>query len=56
MEVGTAWSSHSATLKKLELAIGDTVTFECKIVAKKLSKHPVPYKINNPGKMQKVTE
>ncbi|OCT15596.1 hypothetical protein A8709_16130 [Paenibacillus pectinilyticus] len=56
LDVGTAWSSHSATLKKLELAIGDTVTFECKIVAKKLSKHPVPYKINNPGKMQKVTE
>ncbi|OAS19033.1 hypothetical protein [Paenibacillus oryzisoli] len=56
LEVGTAWSSHSATLKKLELAVGDTVTFECKIVAKKLSKHPVPYKINNPGKMQKVTE
>lgn len=56
LEVGTAWSSHSATLKKLDLAVGDTVTFECKIVAKKLSKHPVPYKINNPGKMQKVTE
>ena len=56
IEIGSAWSSHSATLKKLELAIGDTVTFECKIVAKKLSKHPVAYKINNPGKMQKVTE
>lgn len=56
IDIGTAWSSHSATLKKLELALGDTVTFECKIVAKKLSKHPVPYKINNPGKMQKVTE
>lgn len=56
IEVGTAWSSHSATLKKLELAVGDTVIFECKIVAKKLSKHPVPYKINNPGKMQKVTD
>lgn len=56
IEVGTAWSSHSATLKKLDLQVGDTVTFECKIVAKKLSKHPVPYKINNPGKMQKVTE
>jgi hypothetical protein len=55
-DIGTAWSSHSATLKKLELAIGDTVTFECKIVAKKLSKHPVPYKINNPAKMQKVTD
>ncbi|WP_442600790.1 hypothetical protein [Paenibacillus sp. KN14-4R] len=53
-EIGTAWSSHSNTLKKLELVVGDTITFECKIVAKKLTKHPVPYKINNPAKMQKV--
>jgi len=52
-EVGEAWSSHSATLKKLELAIGDTITFEAKIVAKKLTKHPVAYKINNPAKIQK---
>ncbi|MBD2868678.1 hypothetical protein [Paenibacillus arenilitoris] len=54
LEVGAAWSSHSATLKKLELDIGDTIAFECKIVAKKLTKHPVPYKINNPSKLQKV--
>lgn len=54
LDIGTAWSSHSNTLKKLELEVGDTVTFECKIVAKKLSKHPVPYKINNPAKMQKA--
>lgn len=53
LEVGDAWSSHSATLKKLELAIGDTITFEGKIVAKKLTKHPVAYKINNPAKLQK---
>jgi hypothetical protein len=52
-EIGAAWSSHSATLKKMELEIGDTITFECKIVAKKLTKHPVPYKINNPAKIQK---
>jgi hypothetical protein len=51
-EVGIAWSSHSATLKKLELEIGDTISFEGKIVAKKLTKHPVPYKINNPAKIQ----
>ncbi|KQX48315.1 hypothetical protein [Paenibacillus sp. Root444D2] len=55
MEIGEAWSSHSATLKKLELEIGDKLSFECKIVAKKLSKHPIPYKINNPAKLQKVT-
>ena len=53
-ELGTAWSSHSATLKKFELEAGDRITFEGKIVAKKLTKHPVPYKINNPGKIQKV--
>ncbi|MFD0693939.1 hypothetical protein ACFQZT_07530 [Paenibacillus sp. GCM10027628] len=52
-EIGAAWSSHSTTLKKLELEIGDTITFEGKIVAKKLTKHPVPYKINNPSKIQK---
>ncbi|MDF2662579.1 MAG: hypothetical protein K0Q94_5370, partial [Paenibacillus sp.] len=53
IEVGVAWSSHSATLKKLGLAVGDTISFEGKIVAKKLTKHPVPYKINNPAKIQK---
>ncbi|MEK8129990.1 hypothetical protein WMW72_18970 [Paenibacillus filicis] len=53
LELGEAWSSHSATLKKLELEVGDHLTFEGKLVAKKLSKHPVPYKINNPAKMQK---
>ncbi|MFF2158160.1 hypothetical protein ACFVVQ_23005 [Paenibacillus chitinolyticus] len=52
-DIGTAWSSHSATLKKLELEVGDTITFEAKIVAKKLTRYPVPYKINNPAKIQK---
>lgn len=52
-DIGSAWSSHSATLKKLELEIGDTIHFEGKIVAKKLTKHPIPYKINNPAKIQK---
>jgi hypothetical protein len=54
-DIGDAWSSHSATLKKFELEIGDTIHFEGKIVAKKLTKHPIPYKINNPAKIQKVT-
>jgi hypothetical protein len=53
IEIGAAWSSHSTTLKKLQLNIGDTITFEGKIVAKKLTKHPVAYKINNPAKLQK---
>ncbi|RKN84310.1 hypothetical protein [Paenibacillus ginsengarvi] len=53
LEIGTAWSSNSATLKKLELNVGDVITFEAKIIAKKLTKHPVPYKINNPSKLQK---
>lgn len=52
-ELGEAWSSHSATLKKLELAVGDKLSFEAKIVAKKLAKHPIPYKINNPAKIAK---
>lgn len=51
--VGDAWSSHSATLKKFELEIGDILHFEGKLVAKKLTKHPIPYKINNPAKIQK---
>lgn len=54
LELDSAWSSHSATLKKLELAVGDTITFEAKVVAKKLTKHPVSYKINNPAKIQKA--
>jgi len=53
LEIGDAWSSHSATLKKFELEIGDILHFEGKIVAKKLTKHPIPYKINNPAKIQK---
>ncbi|MWC29477.1 hypothetical protein [Paenibacillus sp. MMS18-CY102] len=54
LEIGDAWSSHSATLKKLELEVGDVLTFEAKVAAKKLTKHPVPYKINNPSKLQKT--
>ncbi|PZE20291.1 hypothetical protein [Paenibacillus xerothermodurans] len=53
-EIGVAWSSHSATLKKLELEVGDKLTFEAKIIKKKLTRHPVPYKINNPSKIQKL--
>jgi len=56
LEVGDAWSSLSATLKKFELEEGDTLRFDCKIVAKKLTRHPVPYKINNPAKIQKNPE
>lgn len=56
LAIGEIWSSHSATLKKLELAVGDKVSFEAKVVAKKLTQHPVKYKINNPSKMKKITE
>ena len=55
LELGAAWSSHSATLKKLELAVGDALSFEAKVVARKLTRHPVPYKINNPSKIVKET-
>ncbi|WP_379159886.1 hypothetical protein [Paenibacillus sp. sgz5001063] len=54
LAIEEVWSSHSATLKKLELAVGDTVSFEAKVVAKKLTQHPVKYKINNPSKMKKL--
>ncbi|MBW4081111.1 hypothetical protein [Paenibacillus sp. S150] len=54
LAIEEVWSSHSATLKKLELAVGDKVSFEAKIVAKKLTQHPVRYKINNPSKMKKL--
>ncbi|AET61130.1 hypothetical protein HPL003_22020 [Paenibacillus terrae HPL-003] len=55
LEVGEAWSSHSVTMKKQELEIGDTLTFEAKMIKKKLAKHPVAFKINNPSKIQKNT-
>ncbi|KAI7259510.1 hypothetical protein KC345_g10289 [Hortaea werneckii] len=54
LAIEEVWSSHSATLKKLELNVGDKVSFEAKIVAKKLTQHPVKYKINNPSKMKKI--
>ncbi|MFD3257388.1 hypothetical protein ACE3MQ_02125 [Paenibacillus lentus] len=53
IEIGDAWSSHSATMKKVELEIGDTIAFEAKIVAKKLTKHPVRNKLNNVAKIVK---
>ncbi|MBJ6359857.1 hypothetical protein ACFOQM_00780 [Paenibacillus sp. GCM10012307] len=56
LEIGDAWSSYSATLKKLELEVGDILTFDAKVIPKKLTKHPVPYKINNPSKIQKAEE
>lgn len=56
IELNDAWSSHSATLKKAGLEIGDQLTFDAKVVAKKLTRHPVPYKLNNPSKIQKQSE
>lgn len=53
IEIGDAWSSHSATMKKTGLDIGGTITFEAKIVAKKLAKHPVRHKLNNVAKIEK---
>ena len=65
VDVGLAWCSHSKTLKKFELAPGETIEFDGKIVKKKLPKGkdaeeefiidvPVLYKINNPSKIQKI--
>ncbi len=64
LELGLAWCSHSKTLKKFELAKGDQLEFDGKVVAKKLAKGkdvpdeyiveaPVLYKINNPSKIVK---
>ncbi|MFF2448039.1 hypothetical protein ACFVSW_13155 [Neobacillus sp. NPDC058068] len=64
LELGLAWCSHSKTLKKFELAPGDLLEFDGKVVAKKLAKGKdvaeefvvdaaVLYKINNPSKMIK---
>ncbi len=64
LELGIAWCSHSKTLKKFELAMGDSLEFDGKVAAKKLAKGkdapeefivdvPVLYKINNPSKINK---
>ncbi|MGG3564272.1 hypothetical protein ABES03_22030 [Neobacillus rhizosphaerae] len=64
LEIGYAWCSHSKTLKKFELAVGDQLEFDGKVAAKKLAKGkdveeeflvdvPVLYKVNNPSKIVK---
>lgn len=64
IEVGLAWCRHSKTLKKFELAPGDSLEFDGKVAAKKLPKgKDVPeefvldvavlYKVNNPSKIVK---
>ncbi|PLR78985.1 hypothetical protein CU633_02650 [Bacillus sp. V3-13] len=52
LEIGEAWCGYSNTLKKSELEIGDAITFNAKIVDKKLNKD-IRYKINNPSKITK---
>ncbi|PLT35461.1 hypothetical protein [Bacillus sp. V5-8f] len=52
LDVGDAWCGYSKTLKKLELEVGDFITFDAKIVDKKLNKD-IQYKINNPSKITK---
>ncbi|MBM7693921.1 hypothetical protein JOC77_003365 [Peribacillus deserti] len=51
LEVGEAWCGYSKTLKKLELEIGNSLTFDAKIVDRKLNKD-IRYKINNPSKIK----
>ncbi|WP_433958070.1 hypothetical protein [Cytobacillus horneckiae] len=64
VSIGLAWCSHSKTLKKHELAKGERLSFDGKIVKKKLPQgkdvdeeylltEPVQYKINNPSKITK---
>jgi hypothetical protein len=67
INIDYAWCSHSKTLKKMELVIGDNLEFDGKITTKKLTKGKdapeefaftitVPYKINNPSKLVKQRE
>ncbi|PLT28440.1 hypothetical protein [Peribacillus deserti] len=51
LEVGEAWCGYSKTLKKLELEPGNSLTFDAKIVDRKLNKD-IRYKINNPSKIK----
>ncbi|WP_147535532.1 hypothetical protein [Bacillus marasmi] len=65
LEVGLAWCAHSKTLKKFELAPGESLEFDGKIVKKSLPKGKdiddeallfegsIAYKINNPSKLKK---
>lgn len=48
-----AWSSLSATLKKADLQVGDPVTMEGKLAARKLDSE-VAVKINNAAKIEKL--
>jgi hypothetical protein len=64
IDVGIAWCSHSNTLKKMELQLGERIEFDGKMVKKNLPKgkeveeefmvdEPVPFKVNNPSKIVK---
>ncbi|WP_102275503.1 hypothetical protein [Cytobacillus massiliigabonensis] len=64
IEIGLAWCAHSKTLKKFELAPGEKLEFDGKIVKKKLPNgkdveeefivsDSVLYKVNNPSKLKK---
>ncbi|EIT86263.1 hypothetical protein A374_06676 [Fictibacillus macauensis ZFHKF-1] len=50
---GEAWCSYSKTLKKHELQEEDVLTFDAKMVKKKLTNHENRLKINNPSKIKK---
>lgn len=52
LEIGNAYAGYSKTLKSKELNPNDTITFEGKVVEKKFNKE-YPYKLNNPGKIEK---
>jgi hypothetical protein len=65
IDLDYAWCSHSKTLKKFELAVGDKLEFDGKVAAKKVPKGKdvpkefeleiaVRYKINNPSKIVKM--
>lgn len=53
LEIGEAWGGYSKTLKKAELAVGDRIEFDGKVIDKRFNKD-IRYKINNPSKLKKI--
>jgi hypothetical protein len=54
IELGEAWSSKSKSIEKVELAIGDKVEFDAKVVDNKKFNKDIIFKINNPSKFVKM--
>lgn len=49
-----AYEAVAIVAPEIVLAEEGQLTFEAKMITPKLTMHPVPYKINNPSRIQKV--